>query len=125
MIVADSSAVVAALRKEPGWDVMDRHLDEAIVCAVNLIEIIDRMAREGYLLETAESRVDALKLKIEPLSESLARRAAAFLRAHRGNGLSLGDCACLATGALLGLPILTTDRDWGKLGLPLDIRVIR
>jgi hypothetical protein len=40
-------------------------------------------------------------------------------------GLSLGDAACLATAAVLRLPVLTADRAWAGLGLELDIRLIR
>ena len=40
-------------------------------------------------------------------------------------GLSLGDRACLALGAQLGVPVLTTDRSWESLGLPVEVRVIR
>jgi len=40
-------------------------------------------------------------------------------------GLSLGDRACLALEVRLGLPVLTADREWRKLALNVEIRVVR
>lgn len=48
-------------------------------------------------------------------------------------GLSLGDSlrdgiaerACLSLGMRLDVPILTSDRGWATIGLPLDVQVIR
>jgi len=43
----------------------------------------------------------------------------------RLHGLSLGDRACLAFGIQTGLPVLTGDRTWKELGLPVEIELIR
>lgn len=40
-------------------------------------------------------------------------------------GLSLGDRACLALGLRLGLPVLTTDREWQGLDLGVEVRAAR
>jgi PIN domain nuclease of toxin-antitoxin system len=40
-------------------------------------------------------------------------------------GIGLGDCACIATGMTLGVPIYTGDRDWLKLQVEADIKLIR
>lgn len=46
--------------------------------------------------------------------------------AHPTFGLSLGDRVCLALGLHIQYPVLTADRDWGKLpNMVLDIRLIR
>ena len=39
--------------------------------------------------------------------------------------LSFGDRACLAFGGRLGWPVLTTDRDWKKLDVGVEVRAIR
>jgi PIN domain nuclease of toxin-antitoxin system len=43
----------------------------------------------------------------------------------QGQGLSLGDRACLALARWLTATALTTDRAWSRLGLGVPIEVIR
>jgi len=43
----------------------------------------------------------------------------------RGKSLSLGDAACLATAAALGLPVLAAERAWAALGLAVEVRLLR
>jgi len=40
-------------------------------------------------------------------------------------GLSLGDRACLATGLIEKMPVMTADQVWKKLPLSLEIKLIR
>ncbi|MFV2000241.1 MAG: hypothetical protein ACC654_07750 [Acidimicrobiia bacterium] len=58
-----------------------------------------------------------------------ARRltAAAAILGPAGSryGLSLGDRACLATAAELGVPAVTADRMWSDLDLGVDVISIR
>ena len=46
-------------------------------------------------------------------------------QAAQSLGLSLADRTCLALGRLHRLPVLTTDRAWRSLRLPIKIDVIR
>ena len=46
MIVLDASALMALLLSEPGKDVVAEHVPEAVISAVNLAEVLARMARE-------------------------------------------------------------------------------
>jgi PIN domain nuclease of toxin-antitoxin system len=43
----------------------------------------------------------------------------------RARGLSLADRACLSLGLRLNLPVLTCDRAWVGLALPLEIQLLR
>ncbi len=56
---------------------------------------------------------------------ALARSSARLREITRKAGLSLGDRICLALGEQLDLPVLTADRAWAGLGLPLQVHVIR
>lgn len=55
----------------------------------------------------------------------LVRGSARLRTTTRKAGLSLGDRLYLALGEQLDLPLLTADRAWAGLGLPLKVQVIR
>ncbi len=71
-------------------------------------------ARRGRLAQ-ARSRIAALQLRLEPLTESVAERAAE-LRA-RFRALGLPDVMVIATGEILGADaIVTSDAAWRRVG---------
>ncbi|WP_448377386.1 PIN domain-containing protein [Fervidobacterium sp.] len=57
-------------------------------------------------------RLLALGLVVVPFTLEEARLAGELDPPTRALGLSLGDRACLATAARLGITALTTDRAW-------------
>jgi len=124
-VLLDTSALMALLRSEPGSAVVLAALPGAAISAVNLVELIEVAARHGVPRARAAAWIGELGLAALPFDPVLAPGAAALLAAHRGDGLSLADAACLATAAHHRLPVLTADRLWSTLGLDLDIRVIR
>lgn len=90
----------------------------AAVVAANWAEVLSKVAESGgepeALIGELEPRgILGQALEVLPLLLAIAR-----LRASTKTlGFSLGDRACFALGLRLGLPILTTDREWAKLAL--------
>jgi len=60
----------------------------------------------------------------DTFGEDDARRSAGFHLEARKLGLSLGDRACLALGARLGLPVPTADRAWIRLA-GVNVELVR
>jgi PIN domain nuclease of toxin-antitoxin system len=110
--VLDASAVLAFLHREPGADSVAAVLPGAIIGSVNAAEVLAKLSDSGLRSDRAEAIFDALELRVEPLTDSQARRSALFRPLTRRRGLSLGDRACLALAAELGVSALTTDRAW-------------
>jgi PIN domain nuclease of toxin-antitoxin system len=81
----------------------------------------DSNAPEAFI----RNAIDALKLTIIPFDIELAYQAGLLRSLTKQAGLSLGDRACLALAWRLKLPVLTTDKVWGKLSLGITIQVIR
>jgi PIN domain nuclease of toxin-antitoxin system len=71
------------------------------------------------------SAVAGLGIEFVDVDVELVRGSARLRHSTRKAGLSLGDRVCLALGEELGLPLLTTNRAWAGLGLPLKVDVIR
>ena len=123
--VLDASAVLALINEEPGAEVVDALLDDAVISAVNLSEVIAVLVDAGFELDRASGRIGALGLGVIAFDEPQALRAGALRTATRRAGLSFGDRACLGLAEALAVPVVTADRRWATLGLASEIQLIR
>jgi ribonuclease VapC len=124
-VVLDSSAILALLRREPGFEKVAAVMDDAAVSAVNLAEVGSFLAKAGHSLAELRATLDSLRLAVVDFDEQQAIEAARLRPLTLRLGLSLGDRACLALAGLRGLPAVTTDRSWAGLGLGIDVSVVR
>ena len=124
-IVADASAILAALKNEV-FDKFDpRRLVEASISAVNLCEVLTKLTDDGLSESQANDAVAVLDLRIYPFGHGEAGDAAGLRPRTRGAGLSLGDRACLALGAKLSCPVVTADRAWAGLDVGVEVILTR
>lgn len=124
-LVLDSSAVLAYLQQEAGWERVESALvrDHCLLSCVNLAEVLSRLADWGVPLVEAEARIRAIDLELVGFDGDLPRLSAQLRPPTRAIGLSLGDRACLALGQARGTTVLTADRAWTRLDPALGIRV--
>jgi PIN domain nuclease of toxin-antitoxin system len=123
--VLDASALLALLQDEPGGELVQELLESAAISSVNWSEVAQKSLDWEADVEGLRHDLEALGLEIAPFTAPLAETAARLRPATRQAGLSLGDRACLALAAVLGLPAITTDRVWADLGLPIEIHPVR
>ncbi len=114
--VLDASAVLCLIRDEPGADKVKAVLADSSISAVNLSEVIAKMADLGMDADLIDAVLDPLQLPAVPFDAVLARVAGLMRPATRSLGLSLGDRACLALAEQSGATAMTTDRAWRSLG---------
>lgn len=69
--------------------------------------------------------VSSVKLDLHPFDEADAFAAAALREVTRHAGLSVGARACLALAIRLATPVVTADRAWASLDLPIKVILIR
>jgi ribonuclease VapC len=115
-VVLDASAVMAAMRYEPGGDAVRACADRALVSAVNLSEVATKLAERGVPDADIATALGGLGFDVVAASLRVATRRA---------GLSLGDRACLALAKLRRLPVMTADKAWAGLDLGVEIALIR
>lgn len=123
--ILDSSAVIALIRGEPHDLDEDQVLAGAAISSVNLAEVIGVLLAQDIPDEHVTAAIATLGLKIVPLDGAAATLAGRLIPRARPLGIGLGDCACIATGMVLNATIYTGDRDWLKLGVEADIKLIR
>lgn len=124
-VVLDASAILAAAHREPGADIVLRHLDDSVVSTVNLAEVQGKLVGRGLTPDEAWEAGLSFCSEVLPFDAQHARIASGLVASTRSIGLSLGDRACIALAMLLKLPVYTTDRLWKKLPLSVEIRLLR
>ena len=123
--VLDASAVIAHIKGERGADVVDLLLGNALISAVNLSEVVAKLANDGVEHQEISAILDRRGLTIIPFDEDRAYRAGLLRPLTRAQGLSLGDRACVALAQEYGLPAVTADKRWSEVTIDVDIRQIR
>jgi PIN domain nuclease of toxin-antitoxin system len=121
--ILDSSAVLAVILEEPGAERVEAYLPGAKLSAVNLGEIVAKLRDLGMPAQTVEAVLDGLQIDVRPHDRDAALSAGLLRPATRAAGLSLGDRACLALAASLGLPAVTADRSWQGIAAAIGVQV--
>ena len=77
-IVLDSSAILAHLNDEPGSERAAPFFGNALISAVNLAEIVAKLAEHGASLNLIRAALSWYGLHVAALGEGLAERTGAF-----------------------------------------------
>lgn len=126
-IVLDASALLCLLHAEPGCEAVAETLPFAVIGAVNLSEVVAKLAEVGGSKEQISEAIGLLRLPVEAFDAEQAKMAGLLRVETKILGLSLGDRACLALARRLSATAVTTDRAWAGVPahLGLSVRVIR
>ena len=123
--VLDSSALLAVAYDERGADRVKPIFNRSVMSSVSLSECIGKMASRGIPAEDALTVLTDMVPDIIDFDQTIALIAGGLVPNTQPLGLSLGDRACLATGIRLRLEVVTADKIWGKLKLPVKVMLIR
>jgi len=123
--ILDASALLALLNAEPGSDLVEELLPEAVISTVNLAEAVGRLAAIGMPDNEIRDSLALLGLETVPFDAQQAFQAGLLYPRLRSLGLSLGDRACLALALTTGATALTADRAWQAAEVGVPIRLIR
>lgn len=128
MIVVDSSALIAILRREPQADGFLRIIAAADGCLLSSVSLLEASMVLAGRSGDAASWADLDALVARAAMQVVAQDAAlveaardAFLRYGKGRhpaSLNLGDCASYAVAKARNLPLLFKGDDFAKTDLP-------
>ena len=121
-MVLDSSSIVAIFKQEPGWEELERRIDEAATILIGtptLVETAIVLARltgrdQRPVLEAWLRRLDARVVAFT--EEHYSAAAEAFVRFGRGfnseSNLNFGGCLSYAVAQVAGDELLFTGNDF-------------
>ncbi len=114
------------MHDEPGADVVAAELASASVGAANLAEVIGKLVDVDVDVSRVHGLLTAAGVTIEPVTGEDAELAGALRALEGGKRLSLGDRCCLAL-TLRSSPaqVMTADRIWADLDLPIRVLLVR
>ena len=123
--VLDASALMALLKGEPGGSAVAAALPGAAISAVNLAEVVSKLADAGLEESDIHESLDGLRLEVIEFDRQQAFEAGGLIAHTKVAGLSLGDRACLALARRLAAAVLTADRTWQSLALGVQVVLVR
>ena len=122
-MVLDSSAIVAILLKEPGYEGLIEAVERAEIVAVGAPTVLETaMVLSTRLRQDARPVILAFLRHVGaetvPFSEEHADAAVTaylrFGRARHPAGLNFGDCMTYAVASIAGMPLLFTGEDFAR-----------
>lgn len=121
--VLDASAVLALIKREPGYDLVAQMFVEGtcVVSAVNWAEVLIKLSESGQTDSAVQAAAHSLGATVVPFDACQAEICGLLRTATRRSGLSLGDRACLALARVQSAVAVTADRVWLPLAEPLGI----
>jgi len=124
--VLDTSALLAFLWQEPGWEIVAEALEVGgcRMSAVNVAEFVAKAQEKQTDREQIEILLDELPMTIVDHDREQAIATGVLRAATRHLGLSLGDRACLALAQREQCPVLTADRPWLEVAVPLGLDIV-
>lgn len=127
--VLDASAVIALLNHEAGAEVVAPVLSASMISTINWAEVVSWLSSPNNVravdIEDARDVLARHGLTTVPVTEAEAEGAGLLAPQTRSAGLSLADRVALTLAMELGLPVLTADRQWDRVNLPVEVRQIR
>lgn len=99
----------------------DRHR----LSAVNLTQVHSKLIGNGAPAQLSREKIVSLQCDTCHQTAGQTRIAAELIRVTRAYSLSVSDRACLALAIERKASVYTTDREWKKLSLGIEIEVIR
>lgn len=124
-VVLDASAILAVAFSEAGSSVVMNYQANAIVSAVNHMEVVSKLLRFEMPLHEIEVFLAEAFPAVMSFDKQQADLAGQLHKMHRTAQLSYADCSCLALAKLHGIPVITGDRKWAAIPLGIDVQLFR
>lgn len=130
-IVLDAYGVIAFLEREPGYEVVEKHLEHAaqtgkdlLLCVVNWGEVYYSILRETSPGKAEEVRrfLETLPIELVDADEELTLHAAIYKASHK---MSYADCFAAALAKRHKATLVTGDKDFKQVEGEMKVQWLR
>ncbi len=120
-VLFDTSAIIAIIHKEPGFEELEVHVNSIAMSIVSFCETVGCLRKKGMPLTEVHECLGMLIAEIIDFDIEIASIAGDLIVQGKPLGLSLGDRACIATGLKYSIDIYTKDKIWSQLDCKCNI----
>jgi PIN domain nuclease of toxin-antitoxin system len=99
---------------EAGADFVEDVLPGALLCSVNLAEVVTKLHDRGLSDDEVKIALETVDCEVVDFDRELATICGDLRKETRSLGLSLGDRACLAVARQRDIVAITTDAAWAR-----------
>ena len=124
-VVLDASALLALMNGEPGSERVAPMMPRAVIGAVNMAEVVGKLADGGIPQNAIRAVVGGLGIHAIAFDEEQAVEVGLLRNRLGRSGLSLADLCCWTLAGRLGAPAVTADRKWLEVDADVDVITIR
>lgn len=120
----DTSVIIALLKKESGYKILEEVIASSAISSVNLSESVSVLTRSNIAENEIDVIVTVIVPEIIPFCENIAIKTCKLSRLTKDYGLFLGDRKCIAIGCYYNMEIYTTDKIWLKVADTITTKII-
>ncbi len=123
--VLDSSALLAFINQENGFEIVEEYLPHAIMSSINLAEVVAILSQIDMPEDIIISIINDLDIKIINFDQDQALQTGFLRKKTKAARLSLGDLSCINLASIKNLTAITANKAWDTLSLTNNIILIR
>lgn len=123
--VLDSSALLAFINQEKGCEIVEEYLANSIMSSVNVSEVAAVLSLVDIPEEIIIGIINDLNIEIINFDLEQSLQTGFLRKKTKTAGLSLGDRACINLASSKNLTVVTADKVWNKIGLVIEVVLIR
>lgn len=123
--VLDSSALLAFINQENGYEIVEEYLPHSVMSSINIAEVVAVLSLVDIPEDVIINIINDLDIGIINFDQNQALQTGFLHKKTKIAGLSLGDRACISLASIKNFAVVTADKIWDTLDLKNDIVLIR
>jgi PIN domain nuclease of toxin-antitoxin system len=123
--VLDSSALLAFINQEDGYEIVEKYLPTAIMSSVNVAEVAAVLSSVDIPEDIISGIIHDLDIEVVNFDQGQALQTGFLRKKTKSAGLSFGDRACIHLAISKNLPVITGNEIWKNVDVNVEFTMVR